>query len=301
MTGKAIITGATGFIGKNLCGALLEKGCEIIAVTRNEAAACRKLGKGIFCTGWNGLEKFMNGEYSVINLAGENIGSGAWTESKIEGIFESRLEAGERIVEAVKKSNVKPAVFVQASASGYYGSRGDETLTEESADGQDFLSEICRKWEGSTIEVESMGVRRVIIRTAPVLGRNGGILGPMAKPFRFFLGGPLGKGKQWFPWVHIADEVNAIIHLMENSGLNGVFNIAAPGIVTEKEFADALGAALNRPSWLAAPEFLIRLLPGKMGEELLLASRRVSADKLLKSGFKFRFGGLKAALEGIYG
>jgi uncharacterized protein len=300
MPEKVIITGATGFIGEAVSKSLLNKGYEVIAVTRNEAAACRKLGKGVFFIGWDGIGEFMTGEYAVINLAGENIQSGVWTEAKIEEIFESRLEAGERIVEAVKRAAAKPVVLVQASASGYYGSGGDETLTEDSPGGQDFLSEICRKWEGSTLEVESMGVRRVIIRTSPVLGKGGGILGPMAKPFRLFMGGPLGKGSQWFPWIHINDEAGAIMHLMENRGLNGAFNLAAPGIVTEKEFADALGAALRRPSWLAMPEFIIKLLPGKMGEELILASRRVSPGKILKSGFKFKYPVLKDALAEIY-
>jgi len=299
MQKKVVVTGATGFIGSRLCAVLKDKGYEVIAVTMKKTGSCSIFEQKYFCTEWNVADTFIDSAYAVINLAGESIGSGPWTQAKKERILRSRMEASELVVESVEKAAVKPSVLVQASASGYYGADAEGTLDENAPAGDGFLSEVCRKWEEETAEVEQHKVRRVMTRFAPVLGR-GGLLAAAEKPFRFFLGGPMGLKNRPFPWVHIDDAVSAIIHLMENSKASGPYNICAPAADTNRKFASALGRALKKPSWLPVPEAVLSLLPGGMGRELFMGSFQPSCEKLLKAGFKFRYTDIDRAMEDIY-
>lgn len=301
---RVIITGATGFIGKALCRRLAERGYEIIALSRNLEKGKGVLGKDVQVVEWNGKNSqgwlsYVEGAQALLNLAGESLASGRWTEEKKQSILQSRLDAGRAVVEAARLAKKKPEVVVQASAIGYYGLRRDEVCDESSAPGQGFLSEVSQKWELSTQEVEAQIIRRVTIRTGIVLGREGGAFVRLEKPFRLFMGGPLGSGKQWFSWIHLDDEVNAIIFLMEREDLSGVFNLTAPHPVLQKDFSRTLGKVMKRPSWLPVPGFLLRLLFGAMAKETLLSGQRVVPSRLLDSGFRFLYPELESALKEI--
>jgi len=303
---RVIITGATGFIGKTLCRHLAERGYEIIALSRNLEKGKEVLGKDVRVAEWDGKSSrgwldYAEGAYAFLNLAGESLASGRWTEEKKQSILKSRFDAGRAIVEGAKLVKKKPKVIIQASAIGYYGLRHDEVCDESSSFGEGFLSEVSQKWELSTQEVEAQNIRRVIIRTGIVLGKEGGAFIRMKKPFRFFVGGPLGSGKQWFSWIHLEDEVKAIIFLMEREDLSGAFNLTAPHPVLQKDFSRILGKVMKRPSWLPAPGFVLRLLFGEMAEETLLSGQRVVPKRLLDSGFRFLYPELEPALKEILG
>jgi uncharacterized protein (TIGR01777 family) len=304
MSKRIIITGATGFIGRALCKKVLEGGYEVVALSRNPKRGSESLPPQVKIVNWDartaeGWADFADGAYAIINLAGENIGSGRWTRKKKRGILESRLNAGKAVVEAVEKAGYKPKVVIQASGIGYYGDSGDEILEESSLPGSGFLSDVAGKWEPSTKGVESAGVRHVIIRTGVVLGAEGGFLSRVILPFRLFVGGRLGSGHQWIPWIHIEDEVAAIVFLMEEKKLQGVFNLTAPNPLTSKEFFNLLGKAMRRPSWLPIPGFALRLFLGEMAKELILSGQRAMPKRLLEAGYEFVYPEAQLALREI--
>jgi uncharacterized protein (TIGR01777 family) len=305
MTKRIVILGATGFIGRVLSRSLLEAGYEVVALSRNKIKAREILGEQIRVAEWDsksvkGWKDLANGAYAIINLVGENLGTGRWTEKKKQAILESRLKAGRAVSMAVNLVQDKPKVIIQASAIGYYGSRSDEILNESSLSGEGFLSEVAKQWEDSTKEIE-LQVRRVIIRTGIVLGRSGGTLVRLAQLFRFFLGGYFGSGKQWFSWIHLDDEVKAIRFLMEREDLQGVFNLTSPEQLRMKDFCRLLGKTIKRPSWLPIPGFALRLFLGKMAEEMLLAGQRVVPNRLMKAEYKFIYPKAEEALKEIFG
>jgi len=300
---RVVITGATGFIGKALCQRLA-KNYEIAALSRNAEKARKSLGQlativqwdGKSTTGWTSQ---FDGALAVINLAGENLGSGRWNQAKKERISRSRLDAIEAIAEAIKQVQKKPKVLIQASAIGYYGSRQDGPLDETSPSGEGFLANVCRSIENAAQDIERLGVRCVIIRSGVVLGSQAGALPRLAKPFQFYLGGHLGSGKQWFSWISLDDEVAAIRFLMENENLRGAFNLTAPQPVTMRDFCTVLGKVLHRPAWLALPGFILRLALGEMADEMLLSGQKVLPERLLKAGFKFEYPTIENALSTI--
>ncbi len=301
---KIIITGATGFIGKALSNHLVEAGYEVIALSRSAKKASEVFGQGITVAEWDGKTAKgwaaqVEGAYAIINLTGENIGAGRWTREKKQSILESRLNAGKAVVEAVRQVQKKPNVVIQASAIGYYGSRLDDIVDETSSPGKGFLPDVAQSWEACSEEVESSGVRRIIIRTGIVLGKEGGAFPRLLLPFRLFAGGPLGSGNQWFSWIHLEDEVKAIRFLMEKEGLQGVFNLTAPEHLRQKDFCKILGKVLKRPCWLKVPSFMLHLLMGEMAEELLLTGQRVAPIRLLEAGFTFLFSEAELAVQEI--
>ena len=301
---RVIILGATGFIGRALSQSLIEEGYEVVALSRSQYKGREILGDQVEIVEWDsksavGWESHANGAYAIVNLIGENLASGRWTQEKKKSILESRLNAGKAVSMAIQRVQIKPKVVVQASAVGYYGSRSDEILDESSEPGEGFLSEVAVKWEDSTKEVEPQ-VRRAIIRTSPVLGRSGGILTRLIRPFRFFLGGPVGSGKQWFPWIHLDDEVGAIRFLMEREDLQGAFNLTAPAQLMMKDFYHTLGKAMRRPSWLPIPGFVLRLLFGEMAQETILSEQRVVPKRLMEAGYKFIYPKAEEALKEIF-
>ncbi len=235
----------------------------------------------------------------MINLTGESLAGKPWTEKQKEKILNSRIKTTSTIVEAINRLETKPEVFIQASAIGYYGSRGNDTLGENNSPGDGFLSEVTERWEEEAKKVDNT-VRLVLLRTGIVLGPDGGALQPMARPFKFGFGGHIGSGKQWFSWIHLDDEVRAIQFLLENRDARGPYNLTAPDPVRMKTFSKELGRVLKRPSWFHVPAFLIKLFMGQMGEEMLLVSQKVHPDKLLEDGFKFQFSELRMALTNIY-
>ncbi|MDP2728890.1 MAG: TIGR01777 family oxidoreductase, partial [Dehalococcoidales bacterium] len=245
--------------------------------------------------GWHSL---VNGADAIVNLAGENISSARWTDERKLAILQSRLNAGHAVVEAVRAAARKPRVVIQASGIGYYGPCGDEEITEGSPPGHDFLARLAVDWEASTAPVEALGVRRAIIRTGVVLSKEGGALPRMLLPFRFFIGGCLGSGRQWFPWIHITDEVSAIRFLIENESASGPFNLTAPAPVTNGEFSRLLGQCLRRPALIPTPALALRLLFGELSTALLDGQRAIP-QRLLQLGFAFRFPDARSVLSDL--
>lgn len=286
-----IITGGTGFIGTALTNELLNSGYKVIVLTRNLAKS--KKTQDLQHIVWdnqttNNWGFLANGAYAIINLAGENISSSRWCFIKKQRIKESRLNAGKAVLQAISQAQIKPNVLIQASAIGFYGDRDQEVLDESSHQGIGWLSSVVKQWEDSTKQVEEMDVRRCVLRSAIVLG-NGGFLKNCISPFKRLFGCWIGSGLQWFSWIHIRDEVNAIKFLLENENLSGVFNLSAPNPVRNKEMSQWVGKALKKPCWFGVPAFLLRLVFGELADALMLASQRVLPKKLLDSGYKFQF------------
>ena len=300
---KVVITGGTGLIGRTLCKHLAGEDHDVTILSRNTDQA-HGLPAGVQVMQWDGRtsrgwEEPAEGADAIINLAGENLSAGRWTEACKREILESRLNAGRAVVEAVSRATVKPRVLVQASAVGYYGPRGEEEVTEQADPGSDFLARVCTQWEASTEPVEALGVRRVIARTGVVLSMEDGALPRMALPFRFFAGGPVGSGGQWFPWIHVEDEARAILWLIEQ-GMSGPYNLTAPDVATNAEFSRALGQAMGRPSAMPVPALALKALFGEMSA-VLLEGQRAVPQRLLAEGFQFRYPEVEAALHNLIG
>lgn len=300
---RVVITGATGFIGQALCKEL-HKDYEVTALTRDTRRAAKSVGEWAKVVEWDGRTfgswiRQAEGAFAIINLAGENVASGRWNKAKKAGILHSRLDSARAVLAAIKQVNEKPAVIIHASAIGYYGPSGNERLDETSPVGKGFLADVCRKSEIIASQIDAEGVRCVVIRTGVVLGNDGGALPGIMRPFRFFLGGHPGSGRQWFSWISLDDEVAAIKFLMENENLKGVFNLTSPQPVTMKKFCRKLGWVLIRPSWLFFPGFILRLALGEMANEVLLSGQRVLPKRLKEAGFEFKYTDVKKALKAI--
>lgn len=301
---RMIITGGTGLIGGKLAAKLANQGHEVFVLSRNPGAHQGVLPRGVQLAQWDGQSargwgNLVNGESAIINLAGENLSSGLWTPARKERIRKSRTLAGKAVSDAVEKAQQKPQVVIQASAVGYYGPQADADIYEDHAPGNDFLSQVCIEWEAATAEVEKHGVRRVIIRTGVVLDSKNGALPKMALPFHFFIGGPLGSGKQWFPWIHMDDEISAIQFLLETSSAHGAFNLSAPYPLTNRGFSQEIGKALHRPAVLPVPSFALRLLLGEMST-VLLEGQKALPGRLQNHGFKFRYPKAGDALADLF-
>jgi len=297
---RAIIAGGTGFIGQALVRELKDNGWDIVVLSRAPGKVAEVFGSGVIGMRWdNGDWPDMFGpETVIVNLAGESIAGGRWTKAKKQRILHSRVDAGDRIVNAVKIAENLPGAIIQASAVGFYGPCGDEPVDEDTGPGSGFLAEVSKQWEASSRGLEAMGVRHVTIRTGMVLG-NGGALKQIVPPFKLFLGGPPGTGDQGVSWIHLADEVGAIRFLMENDQASGAYNLTAPTPVRFRKFARILGETLNRPYKLNAPAWGLRLLFGEMADEVLLAGQLAQPKRLLDAGYDFRFPNLEGALHEI--
>ena len=300
---KVAITGATGFIGRALCNELI-KGHNVIALTRNPEKASSLLDKAVEIFKWNpdtldGWEKCLEGSDAVVNLAGTNLALGRWTKNVKAEILNSRVSSSRLLVSAMKSFKARPKVIILASAIGFYGSRGDELLDEDSKAGYGFLAKVCQEIESYYREFEALGFRSVIIRTGVVLGANGGALPKMMMPFKFYIGGHWGSGNQWMSWISLADEVAAIKFLIENANLCGVFNLTSLGALKNRQFFQILAGVLKKTCWLPMPAFALKVMFGQMASELFLASQRVYPRKLIDSGFKFEQAELINALESM--
>jgi uncharacterized protein (TIGR01777 family) len=303
---RVIITGGTGLIGRALSADLAADGHEVIVLSRAPQRS-QGLPAGVRVERWDGQTgdrwaALAEGADAIVNLAGANIsGEGLfpsrWTGERKRLIRESRLNAGRAVVDAVRRTSLKPRAVIQASGIGVYGSRGDDPVAEDGPFGQDFLASFAaHEWEPSTAPVEAMGVRRAIVRTGVVLSKTGGALRPMLLQFRLFAGGPIGSGKQWLSWTHLKDEARAIRFLIENQSASGPFNLVAPQAVTNAEFARTLGRVLGRPSWLPVPGVVMRTAFGEVAD-LLLTGQRGVPGRLTDLGFQFRFPELEGALR----
>lgn len=300
---KVLIAGGTGLIGKQLIRSIISDGHTVVLLSRSADRLPQVKGMtavkwdGKTTSGWTGLMEDVD---AVVNLAGETIGRFPWTEKRKKKFRDSRVAAGNALSDAIEKSRIRPSVFIQASAVGFYGPRGDEEVDESASSGGDFSSRLCVDWEDSSKRIEDLGIRRVIIRTGIVLDEKGGILQQMALPSKFFLGGRLGSGRQGIPWIHIDDEVNAIIFLIENNAARGVFNLSAPVPVSNAEFMRQVSFSLHRPYWFHVHQNFIKLVLGEMST-LLLNGQFVVPRKLLNLGFDFKFVTIDRAMDDLIG
>ena len=300
---RVLIAGGTGLIGQALARSLLTDGHEVIVLSRRPERYRNRMPAEIRLEPWDarttaGWAHRIDEVDAVVNLAGENIAGGRWTASRKRRLRESRLNATRALTEAVLQATRRPRVFVQASAVGYYGPRGEEEVTEETPPGHDFLAQLAQEWEATSQPVEDAGVRRVIIRTGIVLAREGGALARMLLPLKLGLAGPLGSGRQWFPWIHIADEVGAIRFLMDTETASGPYNLTAPNPVRNATFIRTAARVLGRPAFFRVPAWLLRLVLGEMAT-VLLDGQRAVPRRLLNAGYTFRFPDLEPALRDV--
>jgi len=309
---RIIITGGSGLIGRALAASLAADNHEVIILSRN-AQSVRSLPKGARAEQWDGRTatgwgRLADGADAIVNLAGESIAGESllpilfkrWTSKRKRRILESRTNAGQAVLQAIEAAKRKPGVLIQSSAVGYYGTLRDEELTEEAYPGNDFLARVCWDWEVSTSQAEVMNVRRVVTRSGLVMSAAGGILPLMLLPFKFFVGGRLGSGRQWFSWIHIADEVSAIRFLIENANAKGPFNLTAPQTLTNAQFSKVIGRVVRRPSFFPTPGFALRLPLGEKATVVLDGQRPVP-KRLLEMGFKFQFPEAEPALRNLLG
>ncbi|HEX8088395.1 MAG TPA: TIGR01777 family oxidoreductase [Blastocatellia bacterium] len=298
---KILITGATGLIGRRLCQLLTGEGHKVVALSRSPQRAkdiaiveAHKWEPGVGPP----PDEALNGVDAVVHLAGEPIATRRWSDEQKGRIRESRVASTRNLVNALRLMAIKPRVLVSSSAVGFYGDRGDELLIESSAAGTGFMSEVCESWEQEAERARLFGVRVVEVRTGVVLSAEGGALKKMLPPIKLGVGGPLGSGKQWFPWIHIEDIVGIFRHTIHSPSLSGPVNGTAPGLANNAEFTKQLGRVLHRPTFLSVPEFALRGLMGEMAD-VLLGSQRVIPKAMLDDGYKFQYPALTLALENL--
>lgn len=297
-----LITGGTGFIGTPLTRELRRSGHNVIVTTRRKTAA--HVGaiheSPLLWTPPDLIPRDVISTFdAIINLAGEPIASQRWSKERKKRILSSRINTTRALVESIKNTNARPKVLVSASAVGYYGAHGDEFITEDTPPADDFLAGVCKQWEAEAYKALDLGTRVVTVRIGGVLEADGGALPQMALPFKLFLGGPIGSGRQWFSWIHRDDIIGIIKFALENETISGPVNLTAPNPVTNKEFSRALGKVLHRPSFVAMPGFVVRLTLGELGA-VLLTGQRVLPDKALKAGYEFKYSDAGEALKAIY-
>jgi uncharacterized protein (TIGR01777 family) len=304
MPEKILIAGASGLIGTALATSCVRDGHAVAALVRDPKRAAARL-PGVALHAWDGTRgqppaAAFEGVDVVVNLVGEPIAGRRWSDAQKQRLRESRVLATRSLVDGLRDLAQRPRALIQASGTGFYGDRGEEILTEASPTGAGFLAEIARDWEAEAAKATELGLRVVILRNGLVLSSAGGFLGKLLTPFRLGMGGHVGSGKQWLPWIHVDDEIALIRHAISSGGVSGVLNAVAPEPVTNAEFAKTLGRALNRPVVLAAPAFALRLaLGGEMATDLLLASQRAMPVRTLETGFKYKHPLLGPALKDL--
>lgn len=304
---RVIITGGSGLIGRALTEDLAGDGHEVVVLSRSPQGVTG-LPPNARAVGWDtrsadGWAELADGAGAIINLAGENLaGQGffpaRWTTERKQRIVQSRLDAGRAVVDAVERAQTKPRLVIQASAIGYYGTHESGTIDESHSSGDDFLAETCVKWEASTALVEEHGVRRVITRTSLVLSTQDGPLPRVILPYKLFVGGPFGDGKQWWSWIHLDDHVRATRFLLEREDARGAFNLIAPNPVTNDQFGRTLARVMDRPHFFPIPGFLMRALFGEVAM-VVLEGQRVIPRRLQELGFAFQFPELEPALRDV--
>jgi uncharacterized protein (TIGR01777 family) len=293
------VTGSTGLVGGALTPRLAAGGHQVVRLVRPATTA---LLPGERAVSWDPAAGAIDstglvGVDAVVHLAGESIASGRWTEARKRRIRASRVGSTRLLAEALARLARPPRVLVAASATGYYGDRGDEVLREESAPGSGFLAGVCREWEAAAEPAARHGIRVVHLRIGLVLSRAGGALASLLTPFRLGAGGPVGSGAQYWSWITLDDLLGAILHALTTEALAGPVNAVAPNPVSNREFAKTLGRVLRRPALLRLPAFAARLVLGEMADALLLASARVVPARLQATGYAFRAPTLEGALR----
>ena len=327
---KVAIAGSTGLVGTALTASLVREGHTVVRLMRcgtavkNGKNGERKAPQGerrtataaasrasVFQVGWNpntcdlegapfGDEQDrVEGSDACVNLAGASIAGESWSQERKALIRSSRIHTTRELVCALEKLRARPKVLISASAIGYYGSRGDETLTEESKPGDDFLSRVCQEWEAEALKAEALGIRVVRTRFGIILAKHGGALQQMMRPFKFGVGGRVGSGQQWMSWVTLQDVVAIVRYAVENRAISGALNVVAPQPARNADFAKELGRAMHRPAAVPAPAFALEFALGEMAEALLLASQRVMPTRLGQLGYKFQHPDLPSALAAV--
>jgi uncharacterized protein len=292
---KVLVSGSSGLIGSALCSLLATKGHPVIRLVRKSSSSEGEIAwdpnKPLSTESLSGFE-------AVVHLAGESI-VGRWTEEKKAAIRHSRVAGTKNLVKALAEAPHRPKVFISASAIGYYGNRGQETLREDSPVGRGFLADVCREWEFATNPAADAGIRTVQTRFGVVLSPEGGALAKMLPPFRLGVGGKMGNGRQWWSWIDLQDVAGAIEHAIRDNSLCGAVNVVAPNPVTNAEFTSILASVLGRPAVFPMPAFIARMALGQMADELLLASQRVEPAKLVAAGYVFRQPNLRQSLQAL--
>jgi len=303
---RAVMTGATGFIGTRLLEHLAAAGWDSpVVLSRDPARASQTLGRFHPVThrwdpmiGLPPVEAF-DGAAAVFHLAGESVANGRWTKARKQRIRDSRVTGTRNLVAGLQRLATRPAMLISGSAVGYYGPRGDETLTESASPGHDFLAEVCMAWEEAALAARSLGIRVALSRTGVALG-NGGALAKMLLPFKLGAGGPLASGRQWMPWIHVDDLAALLLFAAETPSLAGPFNAVAPQPVTNRDFTRALARQLHRPAFFPAPYFALRVAFGEMAS-MLVASQRAVPQAAEQAGYQFRYPDINATLSDILG
>ncbi len=301
---KVVIAGGTGFIGGALAGALVHAGHAVVVLTRDPARTLPGIPSGARFVSWDGRRQGpwsaeVDGADGVINLTGEALDRKRWTPGQKDRLRESRIGPTDALVHAIRVASKKPGVFISASAVGYYGPVGEGDVPESHPPGTDFLARLVQEWEECALRAEADGVRVVALRTGIVLARNGGVLARMDRPFRYFVGGSVGSGRQWVPWVHRNDLLSIIIMILGNPSMKGPVNVVSPGPVRMEEFCRVLGEVLRRPTWTRVPSFVLRLVLGEMST-IVLTGQKAVPEVLQRSGYRFQYPSLRGALDDVY-
>jgi uncharacterized protein (TIGR01777 family) len=300
---KILITGSTGLVGTALTQNLQRAGHTVCRLVR-PSTSTQTIGTSQgFDVNWNPATGELGGAAvgadAVVNLAGASIADGRWTPQRKQLLRSSRVDTTRALVQALAKMSARPRVLVSASATGYYGNRGDETLTEASQPGNDFLSGIAKEWESEALKAEVLGIRVVRARFGVILSKHGGALPQIMGPFQFGVGGKIGTGKQWMSWITLDDAVAILRLALENANITGALNVVSPQPATNADFTKILAAAMHRPALFPAPAFALRLALGEMADALLLSSQRVLPVQLQKLNYQFTHPDLAAALATI--
>jgi uncharacterized protein (TIGR01777 family) len=301
---KVLIAGGSGLIGRYLAGTLVKDGHEVVVLSRG--GKTKTATAGVRFVSWDARTakgdwvKELSGAQGVINLAGASIGSRRWTRRRMEELISSRLSATGALVQALERTPAdrRPPVLVNGSGIDYYGDRGDEVIAEDGAPGDSFLARLSQQWEAAAQKAEPLGVRVVRIRTAMVFAHDALAFRLLTLPFRFFGGGPLGNGRQWFTWIHLGDIAGLYRLALEDSRASGPINAVAPDVRREREVAKEIGRVLHRPAFLPVPAFVLRLALGAEAQ-LLLDGRHATPAQAQALGYRFKFGGLREALEDV--
>ncbi len=294
---RLVLCGGTGFLGRPLRARLEAEGHSVVVLSRRAGDGVVQWDPASPHGDWTSA---IEGSDIVVNLAGESIGTGRWTTARKKAIRASRVLTTRAIVTAIRNARARPVTFVSASGVNYYGPRGDQIVTEQTPPGDDFLANVCRDWETEALAAEAAGARVVILRSGVVLEGDGGALEPMVLPYKLFIGGPVGSGRQYLAWIHREDWIGLVMRLMFATDAEGAFNVTSPAPVTNAEISGAIARVLHRPALVHTPAFALRLILGEMADALLLTGQRAVPDRALQMGFTFKYPTIVEALEAIF-